>query len=155
MKRPHTPLIVALCAGLVSLSALLIGLSIHAEGQQRECNETQQTAEPAPKLGRVQHWKATFYAEPYCGRKTANGDTFDCQRMTAAHRTLPLGTKLHLQRGDRTVIVTCNDRGPWDKDPKTGLYRKDLDLSAAAFAALSPSMAGGEGLPVVVRRVLP
>ena len=59
---------------------------------------------------------ASYYAEPYHGRKTANGETFDTyQAMTAAHRTLPFNTMVRVTNmsNGREVDVRINDRGPF------------------------------------------
>lgn len=59
--------------------------------------------------------KASFYADKFQGRATASGETFNQHRLTAAHRTLPFGTKvkvINLANG-RSVKVTINDRGPF------------------------------------------
>lgn len=58
---------------------------------------------------------ASWYGEPFHGRKTANGATYNMYEMTAAHKTLPLPTDVrvtNLENG-RSVIVTVNDRGPF------------------------------------------
>ena len=59
--------------------------------------------------------KASFYANKFDGRLTASGEIFSNQKMTAAHRTLPFGTKVLVTNlsNDRTVLVTINDRGPF------------------------------------------
>jgi len=62
---------------------------------------------------------ATWYMH---GTRTANGERFDPNGMTTAHKTLPFGTKLRLTNGDRSVIVRVNDRGPFVKG-------RDLDLA--------------------------
>lgn len=69
------------------------------------------------------------------GHTTASGDTFDRHGLTAAHPTLPFGTRLLVERDGRTVDVVVNDRGPW-------ISGRDLDLSRAAFAELAPLGAG-------------
>jgi len=73
---------------------------------------------------------ASWYGEKYRGRPTASGELFDPDRLTAAHRTLPFGTKLLVKRGSRSVVVTVNDRGPF-------VPGRDLDLSWAAFRKLA------------------
>ena len=72
----------------------------------------------------------TYYggSDRLCGRRTASGARFNCGAMTAAHRTLPFGTVLTVQKGSRSIQVTVNDRGPF-----TGAF---LDLSPAAASAL-------------------
>src|SRR6476646_10139845 len=73
---------------------------------------------------------ATYYggSDGLCGRRTASGGVLNCDAMTAAHRTLPFGTVLSVQKGGRSIHVTVNDRGPF-----TGAF---LDLSPAAASAL-------------------
>ncbi|WP_110647280.1 septal ring lytic transglycosylase RlpA family protein [Salinicola peritrichatus] len=59
--------------------------------------------------------EATYYAPYFEGRLTASGEPYDSQAMTAAHRTLPFGTKVkvtHLDTGE-TAVVRINDRGPF------------------------------------------
>src|SRR5215831_7475901 len=59
---------------------------------------------------------ASYYAEPYHGRKTASGEIFDTyQNLTAAHRTLPFNTMVRVtnKTNGRTVDVRINDRGPF------------------------------------------
>ncbi len=59
---------------------------------------------------------ASYYAEPYHGRKTANGETFDTYKgLTAAHRTLPFNTMVRVtnKSNGRAVDVRINDRGPF------------------------------------------
>jgi rare lipoprotein A len=72
---------------------------------------------------------ASWYGKPYHGRKTASGERFSMWQLTAAHRSLPLGTKAlvtNLETGQQ-VNVTINDRGPF-VDPE----RRIIDLSRAA-----------------------
>jgi len=73
---------------------------------------------------------ASWYGERYRGRPTASGELFDPGAMTAAHRTLPFGTRLLVKRGSKSVVVTVNDRGPF-------VPGRDLDLSWAAFQKLA------------------
>lgn len=67
----------------------------------------------APKL--TQTGKASFYADKFNGRKTASGEKFRNSKLTAAHKTLPFGTKvkvINLSNG-KSVKVRINDRGPY------------------------------------------
>ena len=77
---------------------------------------------------------ASFYGNE-AGSKTASGQRFNQNAMTAAHRTLPFGTKLKVTHGDRSVIVTINDRGPFVRG-------RVLDLSTAAARAVGITGAG-------------
>ncbi len=58
---------------------------------------------------------ASWYGGKFHGRRTASGQRYDMNAMTAAHRTLPFGTKVRVTnlRNDRTVVLTINDRGPF------------------------------------------
>jgi rare lipoprotein A len=82
--------------------------------------------------GQVLRGDASYYANYFNGRRTASGDRYDPRKLTAANRTLPLGTKLKVTRVDsgRSVVVTVNDRGPFGK------RRRILDLSRAAAERL-------------------
>lgn len=74
---------------------------------------------------------ASWYGPGFNGKKTASGDIFDDGKMTAAHKTMPLGTKAkvtNLSNG-KTVHVEINDRGPY-------VEGRILDLSQAAARAL-------------------
>ncbi|MFC0267894.1 septal ring lytic transglycosylase RlpA family protein [Kushneria aurantia] len=74
---------------------------------------------------------ASFYGRKFQGYDTANGETYDMYRMTAAHRTLPLPTFARVTRVDsgQSVIVRINDRGPFHDE-------RIIDLSYAAAARL-------------------
>ncbi len=75
---------------------------------------------------------ASFYHDMFEGRKTANGEIFRQDKMTAAHKTLPLGTwvKVTNLNNDSTVIVKINDRMPlWNK--------RSIDLTEAAAGQLN------------------
>jgi rare lipoprotein A len=71
---------------------------------------------------------ATWYGARFAGRKTADGERFDPNKMTAAHRTLPFGTWVEVARVDtgESVRVRITDRGPW------GHKDRIIDLSRAA-----------------------
>lgn len=80
----------------------------------------------AKKTGALEGY-ASYYADEFHGRKTANGETFDMHAMTAAHRTLPFGTKVRVTNTStgKSVVVRINDRGPFKDD-------RIIDLSLAA-----------------------
>ena len=82
--------------------------------------------------------QASYYSDRLAGHKTASGERYRPEALTAAHRSLPLGTVLRVTRSDgkRTVYVRVNDRGPF------GSERRILDLSRAAFERLGKLRAG-------------
>jgi rare lipoprotein A len=67
----------------------------------------------SPKV--MEKGKASFYADFFQGRKTSNGDVFRQRKRTAAHKTLPFGTKVKVTnlKNGKTVTVRINDRGPF------------------------------------------
>lgn len=71
---------------------------------------------------------ASYYHDKFNGRRTASGEVFSNSKLTAAHRTLPFGTKVKVTnlRNGESVVVTINDRGPFHAS-------RALDLSKAAF----------------------
>lgn len=74
---------------------------------------------------------ASYYGKAFAGRRTASGDVFDPAKLTAAHRTLPFGSRVQVtnQRNGRAVIVRINDRGPFHGN-------RVIDLSRAAASEI-------------------
>lgn len=68
-------------------------------------------------MGWTQTGMASWYGNPFHGRQTASGEVYDMDRMTAAHQTLPFGTRVRVENLDNgsTVVVRINDRGPFVK----------------------------------------
>jgi rare lipoprotein A len=89
---------------------------------------------PSFSSGRSFSGMASFYGNE-SGHKTASGQRFNQEAMTAAHRSLPFGTKLRVTHGGRSVIVTINDRGPF-------IRGRVLDLSTGAARAIGLTSAG-------------
>ncbi len=84
------------------------------------------------KLVSIHHGKASYLSKKFQGRKTANGEIFRHEKLTAAHKTLPFGTVLRVTRlsNGRSVIVRVNDRGPFIKG-------RFVDLSRTAASKLN------------------
>ena len=80
---------------------------------------------------------ASYYSKHLAGRKTSSGQPYDPKAMTAAHRSLPMGTQLKVvnPRNDKSVVVTVNDRGPVPKN-------RMIDLSNAAAKELGMTKSG-------------
>ncbi len=90
------------------------------------------SAAAAPRTARKsQAGSASYYANRFHGRKTASGRPYHKDAMTAAHRTLPLGTWVRVTsvRNNRSVVVQINDRGPY-------YGGRIIDLSRAAATEL-------------------
>lgn len=81
--------------------------------------------------------EASFYGPGFAGRPTANGERFNPTEMTAAHRTLPFGSKLRVTNtsNGRSVVVRVNDRGPY-------AHNRVLDLSKGAAQKIGMIQSG-------------
>ena len=89
---------------------------------------------PTSGTGRSFSGMASYYGNE-SGSRTASGQRMNAAAMTCAHRSLPFGTKLRVTHGDRSVIVTVNDRGPFVRG-------RVLDLSTGAARAIGLIGAG-------------
>lgn len=80
---------------------------------------------------------ASWYGAPYHGQHSASGEIYDQEKLTAAHRTLPFGTRVRVHRldGGGSVVVRINDRGPFVKS-------RVIDLSHAAAVQLGVTDGG-------------
>lgn len=93
------------------------------------CASSASKKPPAP--GTTLTGVASWYGPGFHGRRTSNGERYDMNRLTAAHKTLPFGTLVEVRNldNDRSVVVRINDRGPHVK-------RRIIDLSRAAADAI-------------------
>jgi rare lipoprotein A len=89
---------------------------------------------PSSGTGRSFSGMASYYGNE-SGSRTASGQHFNQNALTCAHRSLPFGTKLRVTHGDRSVVVTVNDRGPF-------VHGRVLDLSTAAAREIGLTGAG-------------
>ncbi|MCA1415674.1 septal ring lytic transglycosylase RlpA family protein [Bradyrhizobium yuanmingense] len=112
----------------------------HRHHAQTEANATADwrnanaSMTPTSGTGRSFSGIASFYGNE-SGSKTASGQRFNQNAMTAAHRSLPFGTKLRVTHGSQSVIVTINDRGPF-------IRGRVLDLSTGAARAIGLTSRG-------------
>jgi len=81
---------------------------------------------------------ASYYSDRLKGRRTASGQRFDNYKWTAAHKKLPMGTKLRVtnEANGKSILVTINDRGPFSRV-------RDIDLTKRAFKHLSDKSGSG------------
>jgi rare lipoprotein A (peptidoglycan hydrolase) len=86
---------------------------------------------------------ASYYDYAHAGNPTANGDIFDPMMFTAAHKTMPFGTRLLVSHGGRSAEVVVNDRGPF-------VDGRDLDLSLAAAETIGLTGPGVAPVEVTV-----
>jgi len=85
----------------------------------------------------VQTGAASWYGPGFHGKRTANGETFNTNALTAAHKPLPFGTEVRVtnERTGKSVVVRINDRGPY-------AHGRVIDLSKAAADAVGISGVG-------------
>lgn len=89
--------------------------------------------EVAAEVGATQRGESVWYSNSLHGRPTASGERFSRYKMTAAHRTLPMGTtvRVTLVKSGASVVVRVNDRGPFGKK-----RHRIIDVSEAAAKIL-------------------
>lgn len=95
----------------------------------------------SPKLKLKLHKEnavASYYADKFNNRKTASGAKYDHNKLTAAHKKFPFGTKLKVTNpsNKKSVVVTVNDRGPFVKG-------REIDLSKKAFMMIATHKSSG------------
>lgn len=85
----------------------------------------------ALQVGSVKKGQASWYGESHQGNRTASGELFDLHKLTAAHKTLPMGSQVRVTSlsSGRSVVVRINDRGPFTKG-------RIIDVSQAAAEQL-------------------
>lgn len=98
----------------------------------------------APLSGSAGKWaghkesgQASYYADKFQNRKTASGQLYKANLKTAAHRTLPFGTKVRVTnvKNGKSVVVRINDRGPFVRG-------RIIDLSRSAFSSIGNTRDG-------------
>ena len=104
--------------------------AVNGNGSWRDANASIATSGSGHSFSGI----ASFYGNE-SGSKTASGQRFNENALTAAHRSLPFGTKLRVTHGSRSVVVTINDRGPF-------VHGRVLDLSTAAAREVGLTSAG-------------
>jgi rare lipoprotein A len=95
----------------------------------------------------TENGKASFYADKFQGRRTSSGEVFKQDKLTAAHRTLPFGTKVKVtnQANGRSVKVVINDRGPF-------VAGRIIDLSKKAARKIGMVGAGVASVEISYKR---
>lgn len=90
-------------------------------------------SEPAPAASEspMKSGHASYYGNEFSGKRTASGEVFDPRELTAAHRTLPMGSQVRVTnpRSGDSIVVRINDRGPFHGN-------RVIDLSAAAARSI-------------------
>jgi rare lipoprotein A len=141
-----------------SLSHLNSGPKDIQKLKQKQLQLQQQDAARFSPTGQKQSGEASWYGPGFQGRKTANGERFDTNQLTAAHPTLPFGSKVKVtnKSNGKSIIVRINDRGPYAVNSSgKAIYplrphpSRVIDLSKAAMDSL-----GGSGVINVELEIL-
>lgn len=100
------------------------------------CSTVQYKSDPQ-LIGYTEKGQASYYSMKYQFSKTASGELFNQLALTAAHRTLPFGTKVRVTnlKNDKSVVVKINDRGPF-------VNGRIIDLSRNAFSTIGNTDSG-------------
>ncbi len=136
MKRLMTMIAVAALTGIV----VLPGIGCSSSGRIPPAAGTARTSGTQPETKSViarEKGIASWYGGKFHGRKTASGERYDMNKLTAAHKTLPFGTRVRVTNLDtgRKVVVRINDRGPFVRG-------RIIDLSRAAARKVDMIQAG-------------
>lgn len=117
----------------------LAAAALAQEQPRAELSDTTDATSPQDPMATstILEGRASFYGYRFKGRPTASGETFDPMGLTAAHRTLPFGSRVRVTNtsNGRTVIVRINDRGPF-------MRGRILDVSRGAAERLGMIRSG-------------
>lgn len=131
------------CAILLSAcGSASIKHGTHDSTQSSQSSPERETS----RISKVQRGLASWYGKRFRGRRTASGERFNPKELTAAHRTLPLGShaKVTCLKTGKSIIVTINDRGPFSSHRVIDLSRE----AAKKLGMISMGVAQVEVEPV-------
>jgi rare lipoprotein A len=113
------------------LASLIVSVAFAAALLAVPAPETHVSSQPIAVAAWTQDGKVSWYGPGFHGRRTANGEIFDTNEMTMAHRSLAFGSKVRVTNLDngRSIVVRVNDRGPY-------VGGRIADLSHAAASRL-------------------
>lgn len=153
MKKVITLLFLLANIGLVSSQSSIINskkFSINKDTLKKSTKVVEREVEPvaiAPDTTVVETGKfvffkknahASYYHDKFNGKRTASGKRFDNQKLSAAHRKFPFGTKLRItnEANGKSVVVEVIDRGPFARG-------REIDLSKRAFMDITANKGSG------------
>jgi peptidoglycan lytic transglycosylase len=113
----------------IAIAVVLLVAAGCSTSTRRESERPERSSE----VVRTLRGKAVFYGDKWHGRRTASGERFSNHKMTAAHRSLPFGTRVRVTNlsNGKSVVVRITDRGPFGRDRS-----RIIDLSKAAARKL-------------------
>ena len=142
---------------VIALMTVFVAACAHRGGGQQSVRPAAPAPTPRPAVEPVEEgWTekgiASWYGEPYHGRRTASGEVYDMYELTAAHKTLPFGSVVKVTRRDTgaDVKVRVNDRGPFIEGRIIDLSyaaAKKIDLDVDGVAPVKIKVIGREAAP--------
>lgn len=132
--------------GLLAAAVFSAAMCGRAAAQEPDPHMADPVARAQSLVAELGRGTASWYGAKFHGRRTSSGERFDMNDLTAAHQTLPFGTRVCVRNAanGREVVVRINDRGPH-------LRSRIIDLSKAAAAALG-FLQAGEAPVVLIER---
>ena len=142
MKRIHLQLIVIFSILFLFACESASVYTKNSSPAERKPRVAKERSKPNP--GKTEYMVASWYGEPFHGRQTASGEVYNMYNYTAAHKTLPFGTKLRLinELNGKEAEVIITDRGPFIKG-------RDIDISYRTAQTLDMVNIGVTKLKVV------
>src|SRR3712207_3055842 len=112
---PKSSVSLAIVALTLSTATYATSSADEAKPHRTKAAVAKQNSGPTKTGRKIQRGAASWYGPGFHGRRTANGERFNTRAMTAAHRTLPFGSRVRVtnERTGRSVVVRINDRGPF------------------------------------------
>ena len=135
----------------LSAAATALCFAMSPLAQAQDAAEPLATLQVNLPVGETSEGKVTYYGRKHAGRKTANGERFNPNALTMAHRTLPFGTLVRVTNlhNNQSVVVRVNDRGPVS-------LKRVGDLTLAAASKINMLRAGvADVLLEIVSDILP
>ena len=118
-------------AALLTIMLVIAGCASSPKYTRRPAPTQSQRKGERPEVLYTRLGLASYYGDEFLGRETASGEIYTPERLTAAHRSWPFGTKVRVinMKNKRSVVVVINDRGPFKPE-------RIIDLSRAAAVEL-------------------
>ena len=133
---------------ILMIAFFLQSCGIARVSSERPSPSVNSSSQPAENAGRIlQEGVASWYGPNFHGKATANGEVFNMNDLTAAHRTLPFNTVVEVQNieNGQTVRVRINDRGPY-------VDNRVIDLSRRAARAIDMEDSGTANVQIILLR---
>ena len=124
LRKSTIPVLPWISSRSATLLLIALAIALFASGCAKK---KKPVVAKAARIGATEQGIASWYGYPYHGRPAANGEIYDMEKLTAAHRTLPFGTWVEVANleNEKRVTVRITDRGPF-------IHGRIIDLSKAA-----------------------